>query len=279
MRLATENGAHPFGLALWQVSVGAAILVIACLVSGRIRLFNRSHIRHYFVVAMTGSAVPGVLYFAAGQHVPAGILAMTVALVPMLTYLTASLLRLDAWVLRRTFGILFGFAAVYLIIVPRAGLPDPAMIPWVLVALVSALSYTIENLYVDSRVPGNADMLILLTGASVIATLILLPLNLVAGTLLPLAMPWTITEYAIFSLALSNVVAYLMFLKLIKSAGAVFASQVGYLVTLAGVFWGIGLFAERHSIYVWIALVLMLLGIMLVTPRMDELNVSSRETL
>jgi len=37
----------------------------------------------------------------------------------------------------------------------------------------------------------------------------------------------------------------------IKSSGAVFATQCAYIVTLSGVFWGIVIFAEEHSIRVW----------------------------
>jgi drug/metabolite transporter (DMT)-like permease len=50
-------------------------------------------------------------------------------------------------------------------------------------------------------------------------------------------------------------------------AGSVFASQTGYVVTLAGVIWGIVLFGETHSAWVWGSVVMMMLGLALVTPR------------
>ena len=61
--------------------------------------------------------------------------------------------------------------------------------------------------------------------------------------------------------------AYVMFLYLIKMSGAVFAGMNGYIVTLAGVFWGMFFFDEQHSLWVWSALALMLVGMLLVTPR------------
>ena len=54
---------------------------------------------------------------------------------------------------------------------------------------------------------------------------------------------------------------------MIRTAGPVFASQTAYVITLAGVFWGMALLGERHSVYVWAALALMLLGLALVRPR------------
>ena len=45
-------------------------------------------------------------------------------------------------------------------------------------------------------------------------------------------------DYAVIGLGLITVVAYTMFVMSVHF-GPVFASQVGYLVTLTGVFWGI----------------------------------------
>ena len=64
-------------------------------------------------------------------------------------------------------------------------------------------------------------------------------------------------------------IAYLMYLTIINLAGAVFASMSGYVVTLSGVLWGIVIFNESHSTLIWIALLLMLLGMGLVTPRKE----------
>ena len=62
-------------------------------------------------------------------------------------------------------------------------------------------------------------------------------------------------------------VPYLVFLELIVLAGPLFAAQTGYLVTASGVFWGIIIFAETHSAWVWAALGLIFAGVVLVSPR------------
>ena len=68
-------------------------------------------------------------------------------------------------------------------------------------------------------------------------------------------------------MAVCSATAYTVFLYVIRVHGPVFASQTAYLITLAGVFWGLVLFDESHSAYIWIALVLMILGLSLVRPR------------
>ena len=68
-------------------------------------------------------------------------------------------------------------------------------------------------------------------------------------------------------MAIINATAYALFVICIEKSGPLFASQVGYIVTLAGVFWGIVIFNESHSIWVWVSLVTMLIGLMLVSPK------------
>ena len=68
-------------------------------------------------------------------------------------------------------------------------------------------------------------------------------------------------------MAVLTAVAYTCFLHVIQSAGPVFASQTAYLITLAGVLWGMAIFGERHSPWIWAALALMLAGLSLVRPR------------
>ena len=54
-------------------------------------------------------------------------------------------------------------------------------------------------------------------------------------------------------------------MELARVADAVYLSLFDYLATLAGVGWGILIFTERHSPWVWGALGLLLISIWLVT--------------
>ena len=68
-------------------------------------------------------------------------------------------------------------------------------------------------------------------------------------------------------MAAINVVAYGLFLYLVIYAGPVFASQTAYVVTLSGVFWGILIFNESHSVWIWLSMALMIVALSLVQPR------------
>lgn len=272
-RLATESGAHPLGLTLWQGLGGGLVLLMLCLMRCRWP-FEWRFSRHYFALGLIGTALPGALYFYAAPHVPAGILAITIATVPMLTYACAWLLRRELFVWSRLWGLVAGILAVSLLIAPDS-LPDPAMAVWIIIVLFAALSYTAENIYVDSWIPKDTDMLALLCGMLLAASVLILPLVIAMDAFVTLRLPFGQTEWAVVAMALVSSIAYTLYLYTIQLSGPVFASQTGYVVTLAGVFWGIAIFQEQHSVWVWLALILMLIGLGLVTPRRKLLGLDS----
>ena len=266
-RIAALGSAHPLGLAFWQALGGAAVLAIFCLLRWRRPQLTRTNGKHACVIALFGTAIPGTLYFYAAPKVPAGVLAITVALVPMLTYAISWLLGIDQFGRRRLGGIILGLVAIILLVAPDTSLPDPAMTRWLALPLIASVFYTLENIYVDMRVGQHPDMIGLLTIALMIAALVLAPIIYFEGAFYPINWPLDRAELALIAMMLVSSVAYVLFLYSVKLAGAVFASMAGYVITLSGVFWGMVFFAERHSPWVWAALVLMLLGMVLVTPR------------
>lgn len=265
-RIAAQADYHPIGLGFWQALGGGMLLAVVSLVRGKWPRLNRDNLIRFTVIAVLGTAVPGVLYFYAARHLPAGVLAITVALVPMMTYAVSLVLGVDRRSSMRMLGVLLGFVAMVLLSRPEA-LPDRSMVPWLLVALVAAVCYTMENMYVEVKVPDDTDMICLLMGGMFMATLLMLPVVIAKDAFVPLDLPLSTAEASVVILMLVNSFAYLVFLYLIKSSGAVFASMMGYVVTVAGIGWGIWLFQEQHSILIWIALGLMLIGMAMVRPR------------
>ncbi|MEO0960531.1 MAG: EamA family transporter, partial [Pseudomonadota bacterium] len=72
---------------------------------------------------------------------------------------------------------------------------------------------------------------------------------------------------ALLACAFLNIGAYLGYVWLIRHGGAVFTSQVGYVVTGSGVLAGMAFLGERHGWTVWLALAMLFAGIALVSPR------------
>ena len=266
-KLATEAGAHPLGLNLWMALGGGLLLFCICLVRRRLPKLSKEHLQFYLICGMLGSALPGTLLFYAAWHLPAGVIAITLAAVPIFTYGVSFLIRIDRPSIQRALGIAFGLLSVLLIVAPESSLPDQSKVVWVFIAIGAAVFYTGENLYIALRRPAEGDSIALLCGMLLVAALFMLPVALLTDSFVPLGSPWDILDFWILTMVASGAFAYALFLHVVTTAGPVFASQTAYIVTLAGVAWGIVLLGEQHSWWVWAALFTMVCGLALVSPR------------
>ncbi|MCP4873888.1 MAG: DMT family transporter [Gammaproteobacteria bacterium] len=275
--IATGQGAHPLALSAWQVAVTAAFFLVACLLS-RTTLFNFRNLRHYLVLALVGITAPNLFYYYAASHLSAGILAITVSTVPLFTYAIMLTLRFESVIARRLLGILLGMIAILLLVIPDQGLGSDDASFWILLVILCALLYAVENVYISRGVEPDIDIRELLFGSNLLATAIQFPLAIYLGINEP--WDWLASDagLAIIGIAIGSGFAYSMFFYSIKASGPVFASQCAYIVTISGVIWGIMIFSEQHSTWVWAAVVVMLLGLVLVNPDEEEEGKDANKT-
>ena len=269
--VATAGGAHPLAISAWQVVLTAAFFVVVCLLS-RVRLFEPRNLRHYIVLALVGITLPNLLYYYAAPHLSAGILAITVSTVPLFTYAIMLLLSFESMILRRFGGILLGMLAILLLVIPDQGLESADASLWILLVVLCALFYAIENVYISRGIPHHIDIREFLLGSNLVAIALQFPLAVYLGVDEPIAWLATDAGLAMAAIALGSGFAYLMFFYSIKVSGPVFASQCAYVVTISGVIWGIIAFSEQHTVWVWISVIVMLVGLVLVNP--DERDVA-----
>lgn len=263
-KLVMQHGQHPLGVALASALIGALLSTGIVLARGGGLPLSRRHLAFYAVCGLTGTALPHSLSYTAMRELPVGIVSIVISMVPIQTFLAALMLRIERPEPRRVLGLVCGAAAVLLLVVPEASLPDPEDSAWIVLPVLVGVSYTAEGLFIGRWQPGDAGPMKTLCGLSWAASLMLAPVVAASGTwieagaggLLPLGL-----------MAVLNVGAYAGFVWLIGRSGPVFASQVGYVVTLAGVLLGMAVLGERHSAWVWLSLVLMLSGLALVRPR------------
>lgn len=266
-KLAVEHGAKPFGISQFQVMFSGIILLIITLARRKPLRDMRGKLGFIFIVALLGAAIPNVLFYHAAPHVPAGVLSITVALIPLMTYGFSIPLKRERFSVIRVVGLVFGVIAICFIALPENSLPDRAALPWILLACISALCYAIENIILGFKSAITVGPIRLAMGMNLMAAAALLPFAFMTDSIFVPSFPPQTVDFAVLGLGLITVVAYTMFVMSVAIFGSVFASQVGYLVTLAGVFWGILIFDESHSLWIWLSLATMIIGLALVTPR------------
>ena len=264
-KIATETGHGPFGLIFWQQVVMVAVLGAIALVRRKGMALTAPALRFYVIVAVLGTLIPNGTFYFSVAHLPAGIMSIIIATVPMLAFPMALALGMDRFSAGRLAGLALGLAGVALLAAPGAALPDAAMV-WVLpIALIGPLFYAIEATYVAHRGTQGMDALQAMLGASLTGLALCLPVMLVTGqgySPLPLGRD----DAALALSSALHALLYATYVWLAATAGSVFAAQSSYLVTGAGMIWAIMLLGERPSGMMWLALAVMLAGLALVQP-------------
>jgi drug/metabolite transporter (DMT)-like permease len=213
-----------------------------------------------------GLVIPTALFYYAASHVSAGVLSISVALVPILTFLGSAVYGIEKIVFGRMAGVALGLLAIILLVAPTESLPDRSQLPWVLLSLFAAVCYAALNILLSLKVPPGADRFVVTCGMFVAASLIMVLIVFVTGSFTPLIWPWGPVEWAMVGLGFISATAYTLYFRLLERAGPVFTSQVANLVTLCGVLWGMIIFGEQHSAWIWLSLATMMVALALVVP-------------
>lgn len=266
-KIAVSEGYGHFGLVFWQLVIGAVVLGAVTFARGKSLPLGAAHLRFYLVIALIGTVLPNSASYAAIVHLPAGITSILLSLVPMLAFPIALALGLDRFTGLRFAGLACGLTGVALIVLPGSALPDPGQLWWVPIALIAPMFYALEGNVVAKWGTLGLDPVQVLFGASVIGTLVAAPLAIGSGQWIDPRGPWGAPDAALVAASVIHGVVYSVYVWLVGRAGPVFAVQVSYLVTGFGLFWAILLLGERYAGAVWAAAALMLIGLLLVTPR------------
>ncbi|MEQ9491802.1 MAG: DMT family transporter [Alphaproteobacteria bacterium] len=266
-KIAAAAGAHPIGLGFWMVATSTALLAIPVLFRTPPRRFRRDVMIFCVLCGVIGIGFPSVALAWAASELPAGIVAITFTSMPIFTYALSVLFRVEAAERQRLIGVCIGMAGMLLILLPKQSLPTPDMAPWALLAILACFSMATENFLAGGFRPPDVTSMQLTCGRNSVAVILLAPIVYFTDTAIPLFEPWGPMQYAATATGFLTAGAFTTLLYVIKTSGPIFGSQSSYLITLFGMGWGMILFDERHSGYVWAALLLTILGLALVQPR------------
>ena len=269
-KIAVSTGHQPLGLVFWQMVIGAVLLGAIVFVRGGRLALGRRQIALYLAIAFLGTILPNAASYRAAAHLPAGVMSIVIAMVPMFAFPIALALGQDRFSIARVVGLGLGLGGVALLVGPEASLPDRAMVAFIPLALIAPFFYGLEGNFVGKFGTAGLDPIEVLFGASVFGAVLSFPLALGFGHWLNPLGGFGAPESALVLSSIVHALVYAGYVWLVGRAGAVFAAQVSYLVTIFGVGWAMLILDEAYSGYIWGALGLMLLGMFLVQPRDRE---------
>jgi len=259
----------PATLTAGRLALGALILFVFSQYRGHQIPFNLKAWRLFFFVGFFGNALPFTLIGWGEQFVDSGLAALFMGIMPVMTAVLAHFWVEDEPLTpHRVGGVVLGFSGLIFLIGIDAlsGLGDTVIAQIAIVC--GPVSYAVTTIY--SRRNAHLPLPVLGAGTLTAGAIIILPLSLM------LDRPWTL-EPSLESLGAMVVLglfptalASLIFFRLIHKIGANGIAQNNYLVPLLGVGWGMLLLNERPGWNVFVALVLILSGVVLVNRQRSK---------
>ena len=271
IKIGVTGGVRPASYLFWFTLMAGTWLYIAATLRRRRPHFARSHILYYLRLGLVRFTFANLILYTVQGRLPVGLMAVIMAFTPIFTHGISLAVRIERFYLLRSFGILLGFGAVLLILVPRSSLPDPELAAWVLLGFGAPLLHAIAYVALSEKSrPRGVDSMTLSSGTLFAASFLALPVAVAMGDFQWLSWPFSKGEIALICHSLIAAVNFYAIFELIRIAGPTYMSQANFLSVGFGVLFGILFFGERHSAYVWAAMGLMLAGVALVNMRRDK---------
>jgi drug/metabolite transporter (DMT)-like permease len=270
MKIAVDGGYPITGVLFWQVTLACCVAFLFFLFKRRRVAITKRRLVLFAWITAFGSVLPGLVSYTAASHLPAGVMAVTIAMVPIFIMPIAIFTGHEVYKAKRVFGVLMGALAIVLLIGPETSLPDPTKAGFVLLALLSPLFYAFEDNFIAYFGLDGLTPIETLLGSSFLGVIVMAAVIGNQGTFIPIWQGgFSTADWAIIVIGVTTGIAYAGFIWIIGEAGPVFSGQIAYLVTIFGVLWSMLLLGESYSGYIWTAFAVMLYGMFLVRPRTE----------
>ncbi len=230
----------PLTLVVLRVGLAAAILALVLRLRGIPMPRGASVWRAFLGAAFLNNAVPFCLIAWGQTHIASGLAAILNATTPLFGVLVAHVLTTDERLTaHRLAGVLAGLAGVAVMVGPSllAGLGAEVLAQGAI--LLAALSYAFAGIYGRRFKRMGIPPLSAAAGQVTAATALLLPVALAVDRPWTLGMPPLTVVAAVVGLAaLSTAFAYVIFFRLLASAGATNLMLVTFLIPVSALLLG-----------------------------------------
>ena len=264
-RFAADGGVPFLPYVFWQSLGGGVALMLIAAALRSLPPIDLTHVRIYLSTGALNLAFPYMLLAYLAPKVPASLLSLGLALVPVMVYALALTLRQDRFHPLRFGGILLGLAGILVVLVPRASLPAPGMAGWVALGLVPSLSYAVNAVLISRWRPQQTGSLPLAGGLMLASAGYVLIVMAATGEWWAFGGVFGSGHGATIGAMANNCVSFCLVFEVIRRAGPVIFSTVNYIATLSGMGFGMWFFGDAPSAWIWGAVVLMFAGLFLVT--------------
>ena len=259
----------PLTIVALRVGLAALTLAAICGIAGISLRFNRGIWLAFLIVGLLNNVVPFALIVWGQSYIAAGLAAILNATTPLFTIVVAHFFTTDERITRqRMLGLGVGFTGVVLMIGLDA-LADLGINTVAQLAILGAsLSYACAGVYGRRFQRAGVPPLATATGQLVASSLVLLPLTLLVDRPWTLSVPGVDVWLALGALALvSTAVAYILYFRILATAGATNVLLVTMLVPVSAIILGAAFLGERLSVGQLAGMAVLATGLVIIDGR------------
>lgn len=258
----------PFTLVLGRVGIAAIALNLIVVAAGHRMPSSLGTWGQFLIMGVFNNLIPFSLIFWGQTRITSGLASILNATTPLWTIVLAHLMTRDERLTRnRLAGVLFGLVGVVIMIGPSAlqGLGSNLIAQ--LAVLGAALSYAFAGIY-GKRFKGILPT-VTAAGQVTCTTLLMVPIALLVDRPWQLPAPNLTTLGALLALGLlSTAVAYVIYFRLLATAGATNLLLVTFMIPVTALFLGIMVLGESLDPRQLMGMVLIGLGLAAIDGRL-----------
>jgi len=239
----------PVTVALCRTGGAALVLWPAIYLIGQRMALDATLWRAFFIMGLLNNVIPFLLNFWGQTHIASGVAAILNATSPLFTALVAHALTQDEKMgARHLAGVLLGLAGVAVMVGGEALLQSGASLWPVLgqIAIVAAaISYSFGGVFGRRFRSLGVTPMQTATGQVTASSAIILPLALIVDQPWTLPAPSLSAALSLTGLAvLSTALAYILYFRVIATAGATNAMLVTFLIPVSAILLGVMFLGE-----------------------------------
>lgn len=270
----------PMTIVFFRVLIAALALHVFFGLTGRRMPWTKAAMLAFFGLGLLNNVIPFTLIVWGQTHIASGVASILNATTPLFTVLVAHMLTNDEKLTPlKTAGVLVGFVGVAIMIGGGAFVEGMSTGIAQLAFIGAAISYAFGIVFGRRFKRMEINPYAVATGQLTASTAMMLPIMLIIDQPWTLAMPSGTSIAALVALGtISSALAYILYFKILSTAGSTNASLVTFLVPVSAIFLGIAFLGEvilpRHII----GLALIIAGLTLVDGRLFKRNRQPQQT-
>lgn len=260
----------PFTIVTGRVLLAAIALNLIVRTMGHTMPRDRQSWIAFFGMGLLNNMIPFCLIVWGQTHIASGLASILNATTPLFAVLVAHVLTADEKLTaNRLFGVIVGFAGVAYMIGFDALKDLGSNVLAQLAVLGAAFSYSLAGIWGRRFRRMGLAPLIPAAGQVTASTVLMLPIALIVDQPWTLAMPSVETWLALSGLAiLSTAVAYVLFFRILATAGATNLMLVTFLIPVSAILLGAAALGEQLQLKHLVGMALIAVGLAAIDGRL-----------